>query len=475
VEALFLLLFFVSPVAVVLGVVWVLLSPERRAFASAGFHRASRSLGGRVALMCVTGLVLAGPLSMVDGLRSERSWRLEQVQREIAQQWGGAQQVSGPVLLVPVEDAWDEDETNYVGGRKEVTVRRRTAMANYVLLPDTLKATGDVAPRSLHRGLYDVLVYDAQIDLDARFSPLTIEPRLGHSFDVRWSEAQLVVGISELAGVSEVRELAWQGTTLHAQTGGVRELAVNAFHAPIPGFDGEVAEAHVAFSVRGTGALRFTTAGEQTDVEVRGAWSDPGFEGFTLPEEREVSDTFRGLWTVPGVARPVPRQLVLGRDVADLGRLLDPYWVGVALTNPTSAYVGVERSLAYAFLIIGLTLLVLLVSERVIAVALHPVQWVVNGFALVTFYLVLLAGSEHLGFAAAYTVAASLVVVLVGGYTAITTRSARAGALIATALGGLYGVTWVMLRSEDQALLIGTGLVVAALVGLMGATRRIGA
>jgi len=61
------------------------------------------------------------------------------------------------------------------------------------------------------------------------------------------------------------------------------------------------------------------------------------------------------------------------------------------------------------------------------------------GAALATFYVVLLALSEQIAFAAAYTVAASSVVLIVGGYAAAVLRARRAGLILggALALGAL--------------------------------------
>src|SRR3546814_9055773 len=58
------------------------------------------------------------------------------------------------------------------------------------------------------------------------------------------------------------------------------------------------------------------------------------------------------------------------------------------------------------------------------------------GAALATFYVVLLALSEQIGFGPAYTLAAVAVAVLVGGYAMAVLRARRAGLL----LGGVLGV-----------------------------------
>jgi inner membrane protein len=95
------------------------------------------------------------------------------------------------------------------------------------------------------------------------------------------------------------------------------------------------------------------------------------------------------------------------------------------------------------------------------------------GLALATFYLLLLALSEHVGFAMAYTVAAGSLVALITTYIGGATRDRRAASWIGAALGAAYAALFVILLSEDYALLFGSLLVFAILSALMLATRRL--
>jgi inner membrane protein len=62
---------------------------------------------------------------------------------------------------------------------------------------------------------------------------------------------------------------------------------------------------------------------------------------------------------------------------------------------------------------------------------------------------------------------------LLGYYVGHVLRSFRRGATFAAALASLYGLLYVLLRSEDHALLMGSILVFAALAATMVATRRV--
>lgn len=465
-QSLYVPLLFGVPLLLAAWAVLATLRPEIRDRLRTGWRGVSRSLPGRLVLVLATGLVLLIPLDMVEELRRERGQRLVEVQQELAQQWGGAQTVVGPLLWVPVADRWSETS----GGQPIAREIRR----EFVVLPETLTVTGDLAPRALHRGLYDVLVYDAAVELTAEYRRPELPPAAaGHTLEPLWEEAQLVVELRDLSAVSSVDQLLWQGRAMRPVSG---SLPFQRDHAGVRGgvqaFDGDVAQAEVTLRLRGMGALHAAALGEQSGVTLSGDWSSPSFGGFTLPVERTVGDdTFSGHWSVIGVSRPLP-QIIEVNDVD-----LDPlraHMVGVTLVEPASPYASAERAITYGMLVIALCLLTFLVLEHGMQLQLHPVQWLVNGLALVVFYLILLATSEHSGFHTAYGAASVVTVVLISAYTLIATRAWVAGASVFASLGLLYGAMYGMLRSEDHSLLMGTGLVVAALIGVMWVTRTLG-
>lgn len=85
--------------------------------------------------------------------------------------------------------------------------------------------------------------------------------------------------------------------------------------------------------------------------------------------------------------------------------------------RPADQYQQTERSVKYAVLFIGLTFTGLFLLELLSSVRLHPVQYLLVGFALCLFYvLLLLALAEHVGFLAAYALASAAVIGLVRLY-----------------------------------------------------------
>lgn len=86
------------------------------------------------------------------------------------------------------------------------------------------------------------------------------------------------------------------------------------------------------------------------------------------------------------------------------------------------------------------------------------------------FYLLL---SEHIGFALAYLVAATATVGPTPLYAVSALASRARAAVLCAVLSAIYGLLDVILNAEDYALLIGSGLLFAALAATMYVTRRI--
>ncbi|PLL96170.1 cell envelope integrity protein CreD, partial [Klebsiella michiganensis] len=95
------------------------------------------------------------------------------------------------------------------------------------------------------------------------------------------------------------------------------------------------------------------------------------------------------------------------------------------------------------------------------------------GLSLVMFYLILLALSEHIGFTPSWIVASLIGALINGVYLHAVLKGWRSSFLFVCALLLLDGVMWMLLRSEDSALLLGTGVLLLALSALMFLTRRV--
>lgn len=137
--------------------------------------------------------------------------------------------------------------------------------------------------------------------------------------------------------------------------------------------------------------------------------------------------------------------------------------------------IGMRLLLGY-FLIVAVAawfVLSFFVLESMTSLRLHPMQYLLVGLSLVMFYLLLLALSEHIGFTAAWIIASLIGALMNGVYLQAVLQGWRNSILFTTALLALDGVMWVLLRSQDSSLLLGTGVLLLALCGIMFLTRHL--
>jgi inner membrane protein len=147
--------------------------------------------------------------------------------------------------------------------------------------------------------------------------------------------------------------------------------------------------------------------------------------------------------------------------------------LGVAFIQPVDVYLQAERAVKYGILFLGLTFAAFFLFELFKRLAIHPVQYGFVGIALCIFYLLLLSLSEHLSFGLSYFIASAACVSLLGFYASYVLKSVARSIGFTSMLGALYGVLYVLLRSEDYALLMGSLLLFAILALVMIITRKV--
>ena len=203
-------------------------------------------------------------------------------------------------------------------------------------------------------------------------------------------------------------------------------------------------------------------------VELNSDWPHPGFTGAFLPETRSISDSgFDAQWTIPYLARGIPKVL----ETKNLP--LQNKAFGVKFVEPVNFYQTISRSLKYAVGFISLTFMAVFVLEMRSGWQFHWMQYGLVGFALIIFYVMLLAFSEHFGYGPAYFVAASAATVLNAVYIGTSLNSRSAGLIMLAVLGSIFAILYALMREQDYALLIGSVIAFVALAISMFATQRI--
>jgi len=137
------------------------------------------------------------------------------------------------------------------------------------------------------------------------------------------------------------------------------------------------------------------------------------------------------------------------------------------------SYRSVTRSLKYVLLFLGLVFITYFVFEATTGKRVHPAQYVLVGTAQLIFYLLLLSLSEKIGFDLAFLLAGSATVALLATNAGWVFVSRLQGLRALVVFTLLYVLIYLLLRLQDDALLIGAVSSFLAVASVMYFTRRL--
>ena len=441
-----------------------------------------KSLLWKIALIGLVVVLLQIPVEMIRGLVAERKQARDGVVADIARGSSDAQRIVGPILYVPWTRRVEETTTvTDEAGRIRTSRKDKVESGQVAFLPELLLVEGTIDLQEKHRSLYKAHVYTLRTVLRGSFVlPSDFGVPAG-SGTLVWGRAMLVIGIQDTRGIRDNLRLDWSGAAVSLQPGGLEAAGLpGGVHADL----GRLATAseggaraldfRITLSLLGTERLEIVPLGRTTEVSLSSAWPHPSFIGRVLPGDgtRIAQDGFKANWRTSHFSTNLAQlhQRCLQSRQCDA---FQQYTLGVSFVQPVDLYQTVERAVKYGFLFVGLTFAALFLFEVLAGLAIHPLQYALTGLALAVFFLLLLSLSEHLGFAYAYAIATGACVALTGYYVGHVLQSVRRGAAFGAALAALYGLLYVLLRSEDHALLAGSLLVFACLSAAMVATRKV--
>jgi len=411
-------------------------------------------------------IVLLVPLSMIQGVIYERDQIGEDAKLEIQRTWGNRQLVAGPVMVVP----YDTIHTNSRG--EEFSTRR-----HLYLLPQDLNIEGDVAPEIRYRGIHNVPVYSTHLRLSGSFPESWLSEMNLSSQNVHWKEVIIVLAVSDGRAITEIPSIQVGKQNVRFVPGGnqVSGFPPQVF-APIgKKLSAENIQTKLSFDIdlklNGSESLQFLPVGDTTYVSIRSSWNSPSFSGSYLPKTRDVTaDGFEASWEVSSIGRALPSRWT---DTSGVGGATSESSFGVDLYMPISVYRLTERATKYGVLFVGLTFVAYFLFEVVAKLRLHPLQYLLVGFANCIFYLLLLSLAEHTGFGWSYVISCVSSCALVIGYSRSVLGDKKRALVMTIVLLLLYGFLYMTLKAENYAMLVGAIGLWVSLAATMYLTRRI--
>lgn len=431
----------------------------------------------KLLIIGVLTVALLIPAAWITHLIEERQSRANDVIKEVSKEWSAPQTLSGPILVIP-----------YANGTTE-----KPELAYF--LPDKLEVRGEINPEELHRGIFEAVVYNSTLAINATFKRPDFKSLNIAEENVQWQNAYMIMCITDLGGIGATPIFSVGGKEVETEPSGTVGVFVRNFQSEqyedenksrrrsmIPEFseNGIVARLDwtsgadfnstttVKLTLRGSQRLDFVPSGKTTSVSINGTWSDPSFDGKFSPATRKVEDkNFQADWNILNFNRPFARQWT------GTGTQLTGSEFGVRLLVPVEQYQQSMRTAKYAHLIIILTFVSLFLVEVTRKIRIHPFQYLLIGAALVIYYTLLLSISEQLGFTIAYWIATGATVVLVSLYATSFMKNASMVILLTSLMTVFYAFLFVIILQQDLSLLIGSIGLFLTVAALMYFSRKV--
>ena len=429
----------------------------------------SRSMGVKLIVVCGLAFVMTIPAFFVSLLVDDRTEREADVVNDISSHVGGQETFLGPTLAIP-----------YTIPAQSPT--GDTGHGTYFVFPTQASAVANTTTEERRRSLFKVPVFQADMKWDAAFDLTGVPAAAPPGAELDWSRAEIVVGASDPRGALADGTLAVSGKTFTLAPAEIapslilgsdpnKHTRLTLFGARIDGIAKPDSQFSVSSTLKFSGAQRLAILayGKTTHVTAQGDWSSPGFDGGFLPTSRSVAKQgFSAEWAVPFIARAVPAE-----GDADSIASLDTTALGTSFIEVADPYQSVSRALKYAILFLGLLFLSYFVFEVSTGKRVHPAQYLLVGIAQIIFYLLLLSLAERTGFDIAFLLAGAATVGLLsanaGWVFASRAQRFRAAAVFTV----LYLLIYLLLRLEDNALLVGAIASFLAVAAAMYLTRSI--
>jgi len=418
-------------------------------------------------------LALLIPLVFVQDLIQERSARQKEVVSEVSNLWGKEVSFYGPIMRIPYKTY---KETTIVDTKtKEVSIQRNSSTEYAYFFPEKLNNTSDVKKNtSLKRGIYNNIVFTANMKFDGNFSKPNFEKLGIKDEDILWDKATIVVKTTNLKSIksdlkiklnnqlqvfeSKPEEDSYYGT-----------LETNSFNYKTITTTDKI-DFNFTMQYNGSDSVEFIPIGKTTTVSVDSDWDSPSFNGtFAANTATKKVDKkgFHADWKILDINRSFAQQY------ANKIPNLNEYSFGVKLIETVDEYQQNERASKYGFLVIGLTFLIFFLIQSISKINIHIFQYSMIGIALVMFYTLLISITEHSSFSLAYGIAGTAVVALITLYSVSILKNRKFPMFIGISLSVLYTFIFVIIQLEDYALLVGSTGLFLILAAVMYFSRKI--
>jgi inner membrane protein len=420
-----------------------------------------------VVVLLMLGLLV--PLTLIRGVIADREMNRRVAVETVAGSYAGRQSVLGPVLVVPYVEQVEVEEAGPNGPRKVMQERE----GQWTFFPDTLAVDGRMVPDVRELGLYRIPVYELQ--MQSRATLRAQDPADGAT-PRRIGQPWLSVGVSDVRGFTGTQRMSVDGRQVPLSAGfGSRDVA--GVHARL---DAPRAGEALAFEVRfdasigGTESLSLVPIARKTVSRSRRPAGSELWRQLPAAHAQDRAGRVHRDWAISSLATNAQAQY--------RGRSADPKLlqaaggidaIDVELFESVGDISLADRATKYGILFVLLTFVGFFMFELIKQLPIHPIQYGLVGLALAIFFLLLVSLSEHIRFGWPTWWRRWPASDCWALYLSAVLHSVARGVGFAGMLATLYAALYGLLVSEDNALVLGSGLLFVVLATIMIVTRKV--
>ena len=407
-----------------------------------------QSTTARLILIGVLTIVLLIPLTFVQDLITERSFRKQEVISEITAKWGDSVLLYGPIIKIPYTVHYPVKNTTETVSETEYAY----------FFPEQLNGQIDVNTTAKKRNNYEAVVFSSSMKFDGTFTKPDFSSKGIATENIQWDKATLLIRANNLKSIKDGMKIKLGDKTMSFETAtSDPATSVSTLETPNFAISEYFTDVKLNFNFNvayeGSRELKIVPIGKTTSVSMKSNWKSPKFTGYFLPggNLKKSDDTgFEASWKILDFNRPFAQNYF-----GDFPELKN-YAFGVDFIIPVDEYQKNERASKYGFLVIGLTFLIFFVIQSISKISIHIFNYTMIGLALVMFYTLLISITEHSSFLKAYLIAGISVVLMISLYSVSILKSKKFAAFIGLSLTALYTFIFVIIQLENYALLAGS-------------------
>lgn len=421
-------------------------------------------IGIKPIIIFVMILLFLIPISLIKSIINDRSHYQSEAIGSILLPKGGEPNIEGIAIAVPYKKIIETTDKDQKKNYREET---------YYLLstPVQQNISATVNPEYLTRGIFQVPVFNSQIQMDGTFSPLEYNESGIDISKFQWNKALVLVGIKNKKSLTETPNFYINNEKLKlalTEPNSCSPFNNTIFYDLPEKFLQKDCSYNIILNIQGGNTLKITPIARNTKVNIDSTWTSPSFSGGWLPTERNITDKgFSAEWNISGISTAYPK-IWLSEN-----KKYHPENIEIGFKTPVDNYKKTERSIKYALLFLLIPFVTIFIFEIFTNIKIHPIQYCLIGLADVIFYLLLVSISEHLPFTLTYWIASGAVSLLMLFYASTIFKVLKWGIAFACTQFISYIFLFGTLQAEDYALLIGSLGLFFVLGLLMILTRKI--